>query len=65
MEQKMMKALVFQGIGKLGLEERPVPVIKEPTDAIVRVTRSNHLHQRPAHQKRGGSKSQRRRDSGP
>ena len=40
MEQKMMKALVFQGIGKLGLEERPVPVIKEPTDAIVRVTRS-------------------------
>ena len=40
MEQKMMKALVFQGIGKLGLEERPVPVIKEPTDAIVRVTLS-------------------------
>lgn len=40
MEQKMMKALVFQGIGKLGLEKRPVPVIKEPTDAIVRVTRS-------------------------
>lgn len=40
MEQKMMNALVFQKIGKLGLEKRPVPVIEEPTDAIVRVTRS-------------------------
>ena len=35
-----MKALVFQGIGKLELEKRPVPVIQEPTDTIVRVTRS-------------------------
>lgn len=35
-----MNALVFQKIGKLGLEKRPVPVIEEPTDAIVRVTRS-------------------------
>ena len=40
MEQKTMNALVFQKIGKLGLEKRPVPVIEEPTDAIVRVTRS-------------------------
>ena len=65
MEQKMMKALVFQGIGKLGLEERPVPVIKEPTDAIVRVTRSTICTSDLHSQKRGGSKSQRRRDSGP
>lgn len=35
-----MNALVFQKIGKLRLEKRPVPVIEEPTDAIVRVTRS-------------------------
>lgn len=35
-----MKALVFKRKGELCLEERPVPVIEEPTDAIVRVTRS-------------------------
>lgn len=40
MQEKTMNALVFQKIGKLRLEKRPVPVIEEPTDAIVRVTRS-------------------------
>lgn len=33
----MMKALVYQGPGKKALEERPIPDIKAPTDAIVRV----------------------------
>jgi alcohol dehydrogenase len=32
-----MKALVYQGPGKKALEERPIPEIKAPTDAIVRV----------------------------
>jgi alcohol dehydrogenase len=35
-----MKALVYHGPGKLALEDRPVPVIKSPTDAIVRITRT-------------------------
>jgi alcohol dehydrogenase len=33
-----MKALVFQGPGKKSLEERPVPAIAAPTDAIIRAT---------------------------
>ncbi|ETI21093.1 hypothetical protein G647_07437 [Cladophialophora carrionii CBS 160.54] len=32
-----MKALVYQGNGKCGLEDRPVPKIKDPSDAIVKV----------------------------
>ena len=35
-----MKALVHDGKGNIALEERPRPTIQEPTDAIVRVTRS-------------------------
>lgn len=35
-----MKALVYGGPGKKSLEERPVPTIVAPTDAIVRVTRT-------------------------
>jgi alcohol dehydrogenase len=35
-----MKALVYHGPGKKLLEERPVPQLVEPTDAIVRVTRT-------------------------
>ncbi|PKP69576.1 MAG: alcohol dehydrogenase, partial [Alphaproteobacteria bacterium HGW-Alphaproteobacteria-5] len=33
-----MKALVYQGPGKKSLEDRPVPEIVDPTDAIVRVS---------------------------
>ena len=33
-----MQALVFHGVNTLVLEERPKPVIKEATDAIVRIT---------------------------
>lgn len=35
-----MKALVYEGLGDLRLEERPMPVLQDPRDAIVRVTRS-------------------------
>ena len=33
-----MKAVVYEGNGKLALEERPVPKLQETTDAIIRVT---------------------------
>ena len=35
-----MKALVYHGPGKLALEDRPIPVIATPTDAIVRITKT-------------------------
>ncbi len=35
-----MKALVYQGPGKKALESRPIPVIKEPTDAIVKLIKT-------------------------
>lgn len=33
-----MQAVVFQEKGKMALEERPMPVIRHPKDAIVEVT---------------------------
>ena len=33
-----MKAVVYEGNGKLKLTERPEPKLKEATDAIIRVT---------------------------
>lgn len=33
-----MKAVVYKGNGKIALEERPIPTIKEATDVIVKVT---------------------------
>lgn len=33
-----MKALVYRGSGRLGLEDRPEPRLLDPTDALVRVT---------------------------
>jgi alcohol dehydrogenase len=35
-----MKALVYQGPGRKALLERPMPEIKAPTDAIVKITRT-------------------------
>lgn len=35
-----MKALVYHGPGKLALEDKPTPVIRTPTDAIVRITKT-------------------------
>jgi alcohol dehydrogenase len=36
----VMKALVYQGPGKKALEQRPIPVIAAPTDAIVKITKT-------------------------
>ncbi len=33
-----MKAVVYRGVGEIGLEERERPVLREPGDVIVRVT---------------------------
>ena len=35
-----MQALIFQGLGKKALEERPKPTIAEPADAIVKITKT-------------------------
>ena len=35
-----MKALIYQGPGRKALEDRPMPNIVDPTDAIVRITRT-------------------------
>jgi len=35
-----MKALVYHGPGKRSLEDKPKPTVKEPTDAIVKITRT-------------------------
>jgi alcohol dehydrogenase len=35
-----MKALVYQGPGKKVLETRPIPVIQESTDAIVKLIKT-------------------------
>lgn len=32
-----MKAVVFKGPGKVELEDRPIPKVKEPGDIIVKV----------------------------
>ena len=37
---RTMNALVFHGPGRRAWEERPRPVIQEPTDAVVRITTS-------------------------
>ena len=35
-----MKALVYHGRGKKSLEEKPKPIIKAPTDAVVRILKT-------------------------
>ena len=35
-----MKAVVWQGVGEIGIEDVPEPQIREPTDAVVRLTGS-------------------------
>lgn len=39
-KQKTMKAVVWHGKDSIELTDRPMPVLQDPTDAIVRVTRS-------------------------
>jgi alcohol dehydrogenase len=36
----VMKALVYQGPGKKAIEQRPMPAISAPTDAIVKITKT-------------------------
>ncbi|MCC8338991.1 alcohol dehydrogenase catalytic domain-containing protein [Streptomyces sp. R1] len=36
-----MKAVVWHGLGNIGLEEVPIPEIRDPFDAIVRITTSS------------------------
>jgi alcohol dehydrogenase len=36
----VMKALVYQGPGKKAIEQRPIPAISAPTDAIVKITKT-------------------------
>jgi alcohol dehydrogenase len=43
-----MRALIFQGLGKKELEERPKPTIATPTDAVVKITKTTLRH-RPSH----------------
>lgn len=35
-----MKALVYEGPGKKSLQERPVPALSTPTDAVVKITKT-------------------------
>ena len=35
-----MKALVYGGVGKRTLEDRPKPTIRDPTDAVVRILKT-------------------------
>ena len=35
-----MKALVYRGPGKIGLEDRPKPAIRVPTDAILKIVKT-------------------------
>ena len=35
-----MKALVYRSVGNVGLEERPKPQVSQPTDAIVKLSKS-------------------------
>ena len=41
MQQKTMKAAVYKENGVIALEERPVPELNDPRDAIIRVTLSS------------------------
>src|SRR5215472_993870 len=38
--KRAMKAFVYQGPGKKALEERPMPTIKAPTDAVVKISKT-------------------------
>jgi hypothetical protein len=39
----VMKALVYRGPGKKALEELPMPTISAPTDAVVKIIKTDHL----------------------
>jgi threonine dehydrogenase-like Zn-dependent dehydrogenase len=35
-----MRAVIFKGVGEVAVEDRPIPTIQDPRDAIVKVTAS-------------------------
>jgi len=35
-----MKALVYNGVGKIAVEDRPQPKVQNPTDAVIKLTRT-------------------------
>ena len=35
-----MKALVYNGPGKIAVEDRPQPKVEQPSDAVVKLTRT-------------------------
>ncbi len=43
--EKTMKAVVYKGKGQVVLEDRPVPVIQDPRDAIVKSDTLHNLFQ--------------------
>ena len=55
MAKNTMKAVIFHGPHKIGLEDRPIPQIQKPTDILVRVIYSalcgSELHVYRGHQK--------------
>jgi hypothetical protein len=40
-----MKAVIFHGPGKVSIEDRPIPQIKEEKDIIVKVDKVRSLYQ--------------------
>lgn len=40
-----MKALIYQGPGKITVEERHKPVIKKPSDAVVKIKKLRFVEQ--------------------
>lgn len=54
MSKSTMRAVVFKGPGKVALEDRPIPKIRDPTDIIVKVEYSalcgSELHVFRGHQ---------------
>ncbi|MBE3048780.1 alcohol dehydrogenase catalytic domain-containing protein [Candidatus Bathyarchaeota archaeon] len=55
MSKQTMRAVVFKQVGKVVVEDRPMPVIEDPRDAIVKVTAAglcgSDLHWFRGHQK--------------
>jgi len=38
--KQTMRAVIFKGVGEVAVEDRPIPTIQDPRDAIVKVTAS-------------------------
>ncbi|ODQ55691.1 alcohol dehydrogenase [Saitoella complicata NRRL Y-17804] len=55
MSSGTMKAVIFKGVGKVAVEDRPIPTIQDPKDIIVKVSMTalcgSELHVYRGHQK--------------